>query len=53
MFLAQNTVFCFWGLLLCDTLQERDHLPLVGNFLIGLAILVLLVVRREGLLNAF
>ena len=34
-------------------LKERDHLPLVGVSLIGLALLVLLLVSRKGLLNAF
>ena len=53
MFLAQNTVLCFWVLLLWDMLRERDHLPLVGVSLIGLALLVLLLVFRKGLLNAF
>jgi len=48
--LAQNTVLCFWMLLLWDALQERDNLPLVGFTLVDL---VLLLVRRKGLLNAF
>ena len=51
MFLAQNTVLGFWMLLLWDTLQERDHIPLVGVFLIGLAPIVLLFVHRNGLLK--
>ena len=29
MVLAQNTVLCFWVLLLWIMLQERDQLPLV------------------------
>ena len=53
MFLAQNTVICLWALLLWDMLQERDHLPLVGVSLIDLALLVIVLVRRKGLLNAF
>ena len=53
MFLAQNTVLHFWAFLLKDTRQERDHLPLTGVFLIGLALLVFLLVHRKGLLNAF
>ena len=50
MFLAQYTVLGLCALHFWDTLQERDHLPLVGVSLIGLA---LLLVRRKGLLNAF
>ena len=52
MFLAQYTVLCFWALLLWDTLQEKDNLP-VGVFLVGIAPLYLLLVCWKSLLNAF